>query len=74
MLSLLKYLTMPWERARGYLKEDLETIESTLNVKWAAVFDNNDQLRERALNIEILPESERDAGAKLALHRFCGGL
>ena len=30
-LSLLKYLMGPWEKVRGYLLEDLETIESSIN-------------------------------------------
>ena len=30
-ISLLKYLDLPWNVARGFLRQDLETLEDALN-------------------------------------------
>lgn len=45
MLALLKYLDLPWEIARGYLREDLDHIEAAINTRWAATFGNNNLLK-----------------------------
>lgn len=31
MISLLKYLDLPWNVARGFLRQDLETLEQAIN-------------------------------------------
>lgn len=37
MISLLKFLDLPWDQARGYLREDLDHLEAALNQRWAAL-------------------------------------
>lgn len=45
MISLLKFVGGPWETARGYLLEDLEHIESTINQRWNAIANDSNELR-----------------------------
>lgn len=40
MISLLLFLDMPWEQAKGYLREDLERIQTAINTRWATIFPN----------------------------------
>lgn len=49
-LSLLKILNQPWETARGFLREDLETLEYFLNTQWARVFGANNVLQSSAIS------------------------
>ena len=44
MIALLKYLGGPWEIARGYLRTDLEHIETALNQRWGDTFGDNNVL------------------------------
>lgn len=44
MIALLKYLGGPWEIARGYLRTDLEHIETALNQRWGETFGDNNVL------------------------------
>ena len=44
MINLLKIFPPKWEQAKGYLRLDLEAIESALNTRWASLFGNNDRL------------------------------
>ena len=44
MINLLKIVNLPWEKARGYLRLDLQTIESAVNQRWAATFGNGNKL------------------------------
>ncbi len=37
MISLLKFLDAPWELARGYLREDLDHLESAINQKFGSL-------------------------------------
>ncbi len=48
MLSLLKLIDGPWEKVRAALRIDLETIQSTLNQRWAATFGDNNILSPSA--------------------------
>jgi hypothetical protein len=81
VIQLHKYIGGPWEQVRKYLLEDLETIESSVNTRWAALFDSNNRLRAAALPTEVssvlittTEATDEPAGSKLAKHRFCGGL
>lgn len=38
MISLLKFLDLDWELARGYLRNDLDHIESAINQQWSSTF------------------------------------
>lgn len=64
MLSLLKFLDGPWERARGYLREDLDTIESTINQRWNSVFDAANQVRSISLSTSTAAEATKLATAR----------
>lgn len=48
MISLLKYVNGPWERVRGYLSEDLDTIQTAVNQLWSSAF-SNDKLKSAAI-------------------------
>lgn len=50
MITLLKLLDSPWEKARGFLRLDLDAIQSALNVRWAAVFTNNNFLNASTID------------------------
>ncbi len=47
--TLLKLLDGPWEKARGYLRLDLDRIQAAINVNWAIVFNNNNELNPGAI-------------------------
>ena len=49
MISLRKWLMGPWEQVRGYLIEDLESIETQMNRRWAATFTDSNQLKVSVL-------------------------
>jgi hypothetical protein len=50
MITLLKLLDGSWEKARGYLRLDLDAIQSALNTRWAAVFTNNNFLNASTID------------------------
>ncbi len=49
MVTLLKLLDGPWEKAKGYLRLDLDAIQSSLNAHWSAVFNINNELLPGAI-------------------------
>src|SRR5882724_2358275 len=49
MISLLKILDIPWEKAKNYLRLDLEHIESAINQRWGAVFGDTNKLQSGAI-------------------------
>lgn len=44
MITLLKLLPDKWEKAKGFLRLDLDRIEAVLNQRWAAVFGDSNLL------------------------------
>src|SRR6266404_927829 len=48
MIQLLKFLDGPWEKVRGYLKNDLDTIQAALNQRWAVTFGDKNVLTPAA--------------------------
>ncbi len=42
--TLLKLLDGPWEKARGYLRLDLDRIQAAINTGWSIVFNENNEL------------------------------
>jgi len=57
MITLLKYLNLPWELARGYLRQDLENLEYVINHFKSAVADQNNQIKGGALGASSFPGS-----------------
>lgn len=45
MITLLKMLPDKWEKARGFLRLDLDRIEAVLNAQWAAAFGSAGELQ-----------------------------
>ena len=38
------FLNLPWEQARGYLREELEQLRTTLRNKWGSAFNESGEL------------------------------
>ena len=55
MIQLLKFIDGPRDKARKFLKMDLDTIQAALNQRWAATFGNNN----------VLPPSAGGTGTSL---------
>jgi len=57
MISLLKYLDGPWERVRGYLRDDLDHIESAINQRWNQTFGDKNLLKPGTIQGDSTPQS-----------------
>lgn len=55
MVTLLKMLTMPWEKARGYLQLDLDRIAAAINQRWNATFTSTNTLQATAIAGDATP-------------------
>lgn len=55
MISLLKFTSGKWEKARGYLRLDLEAIESAINRRWGATFGDSNLLQPGAIDGDATP-------------------
>lgn len=57
MISLLKILDLPWEKARGFLRLDLDFIESALNARWAQTFGDSNLLQSSTVSGDYSQDS-----------------
>ncbi len=55
MLSLLRMVDGPWEKVRGYLRLDLEAIQSAINQRWSATFGDKNVLPPAAGGLGLTP-------------------
>lgn len=49
MITLLKLLDGDWKKAKGFLRLDLDAIQSALNTHWSAVFNINNEILAAAV-------------------------
>jgi len=78
MLALRKYVYGPWERARGFLRLDLDDIETRVNQQWALIVDSNNKVKTQAISATTIlsivnANPPYSAGAAVALCRMMGG-
>jgi len=78
MLALRKFINEPWERVRGYLKLDLDDIETRVNQLWSGAFDINGKLRSTAIQATTITTVVNAnppyvAADQVAMCRFMGG-
>lgn len=57
MITLLKILPEKWEKAKGFLRLDLEAIEAALNTRWSAVFGDSNLLQPGAVDGDYTVDS-----------------
>ena len=57
MIAMFRWLSGSWETARGFLRDDLQHLESALNQRWNATFGDDNILDEGAVNTASLPDN-----------------